>query len=326
MTTGTVSRLEEYGRMAKPRAIEEVGDIYLIRPLGFLIVQVLRHTTVTPTMVSFLAVLAGWWTAWIYYRSNLAGGDVGLALLAALTFLFHSALDSADGQLARVTGRTSPLGRLVDGFCDSLAFLSIYVAIVMSFWARSQDYRITVALLAAAAVYTHSLQSSLTEYQRTLYLYCVHGKRDIIDSDPRNMEKAARREGSLFAWVLHTLHIQYYRQQRVFLPSTARLERYVTDLLARLPRNNKDVAAIYDRRQRPTMPGWALLAPNSHKIAIILSAFLPLYGGSFWGGLGMGWYLIYDLGLNAVMVWLIRRQGPVNEGTMEELRRLDEGK
>lgn len=325
MKRDDISLGEEYRRMAKPRAIEEVGDIYLIRPLGFLIVQLLRHTPVTPTMVSFASVLAAWWTAWIYYESNLAGGDAALAVLAAFTFLLHSALDSADGQLARVTGRTSPLGRLVDGFCDSLSFLSIYVAIVASYWVRSPDFGLLVVLMGGLAVFTHSLQSSLTEYQRTLYLYCVHGKRDIIDSEPRKMEQAARGEGTLFARVLHTLHIQYYRQQRVFLPSTARLESYVADLLVRRPEKEKDVAAIYERRQRPTMRGWSLLAPNSHKIAIILSAFLPLWGDSFWAGLGMGWYLVYDLGLNAVMVWLIRRQGPVNEGTLEELRSLDRG-
>ncbi len=309
--------------MAKPRAIEEVGDIYLIRPLGFLITQVLRHTQVTPTMVSFLSVLAGWWTAGLYYQSNRIGGDVSLALLAIITFLLHSALDSADGQLARVTGRSSPLGRIVDGFCDSLSFLSIYVAIVISTWERSPDHGFTVALLALAATYTHSLQSSLTEYQRTLYLLCVHGKRDIIESDPQLVGRAARAEGGLFPRILHSLHIQYYRQQRTFLPSTARLEKCVVDFLEKHPGQSREAAALYERYQRPTMRGWALLAPNSHKLGIIISAFLPVYEGSFWGGLGMGWYLVYDLGLNAVMVWLIRRQGPVNERTLEDLRKLE---
>lgn len=310
--------------MAKPRAIEEVGDIYLIRPLGFLIVQALRHTPVTPTMVSFLSVLAGWWTAWLYYLSNRTGGDVSLATLAIFTFLLHSALDSADGQLARVTGRSSPLGRIVDGFCDSLSFLAIYVAIVISTWERSPDHGLAVTVLAAAAVYTHSLQSSLTEYQRTLYLLCVHGKRDIIESNPRIVAQAARAEGGLFPRILHSLHIQYYRQQRTFLPSTARLEEYVVDFLRRNPGKFREAAALYERHQRPTMRGWALLAPNSHKLGIIISAFLPVYGGSLWGALGMGWYLLYDLGLNAVMAGLIRRQGPVNERTLEALRELEE--
>ena len=81
------SGMDDYRKMAKPRAIEEVGDIYLIRPLGYLFAQLFRFTPVTPTMVSFLSVAAAWWTAWLYYRSNAAGGIVSLSLLAAFAFL-----------------------------------------------------------------------------------------------------------------------------------------------------------------------------------------------------------------------------------------------
>ena len=124
----------DYRRMAKPRAVEEVGDIYLIRPLGFLFVQLLRRTPATPTMVSVLAVLAGWWSAWLYFESNRLGMVPALAALGGLALLLHSALDSADGQLARLKSMQTPLGRVVDGFCDNLSFLAIYVAIVLGHW------------------------------------------------------------------------------------------------------------------------------------------------------------------------------------------------
>lgn len=317
--------IEDYRRMAKPRAIEEVGDTYLIRPLGYLFVQLFRHTPVTPTMVSFLSVAAAWWTAWLYYRSNSVGGDAVAAVAAAFLFLLHSALDSADGQLARVTGRTSEMGRLIDGFCDSLSFLGIYVAIVLSCWKRIGDHQLLIAALAAAAVWTHSLQSSLTEFQRTLYIYAVHGKRDIVDSNPLRVEQAAAREGTFFARLLHTLHIQYYRQQRAVLATTARLESFVIDWIGKNPGKEKELARIYERSQRPSLKGWSLLAPNSHKIGIILSAFVPVWTGSFWGLLGMGWYLIYDLSLNLAMLWLVRRQAGTNRRTIEEIGLLAEG-
>lgn len=308
--------------MAKPRAIEGLGDIYVIRPLGFLFVQLFRRTPVTPTMVSFLAVLAGWWTAWLYYRSNAAGGIPSLGAAAVLTFLLHSALDSADGQLARVTGRTSELGRIVDGFCDSLAFLSIYVAIAVSTAQRLGEHQAALAAMALVATFTHSLQSSLTEFVRTLYLYAVHGKRDIVESDPRNIAAAARRQGGFFAALLHTLHLQYYRQQRAVLASTARLEALVVETLERHPRRRGELARVYEGVQRPALKGWTLLAPNAHKVGMALAAFLPVAEGSFWGGLGMGWYLVYDLLLNAVMGVLILRQRSVDGKTMRAVRGL----
>jgi len=314
--------MEDYRRMAKPRAVEEAGDIYLIRPLGYLFVQILRHTPVTPTMVSFLSVFAAWYTAWLYYRSNSLGGDAALALLAAFMFLVHSALDSADGQLARVTGRTTELGRIVDGFCDSLSFLAIYAAIVLSCWKRIGDYQVIILLFGAAGVWLHSVQSSLTEFQRTLYLYAVHGKRDIVDSNPLRTIEAAKRTGAFFARLLHRLHVGYYRRQRMVLATTARLEEAVIDWLERNPGREKEMAALYERTQRPALKGWALLASNSHKIGIILAAFLPVTSGSFRGELGMGWYLFYDLFLVLVMAWLVWRQAGINAKTLAEIRLL----
>jgi len=315
----------DYRRMAKPRAIEEPGDIYLIRPLGYLFVQMFRRTPVTPTMISFLAVFAAWYAAWLYYRSNSLGGDITLALLAAFMFLVHSALDSADGQLARVTGRTTELGRIVDGFCDSLSFLAIYVAIVLSCWKRMGDYQVVILLLGAAGVWFHSVQSSLTDYQRTLYLYAVHGKRDIVESNPLRTVEAAERTGTLFARLLHGLHVAYYRRQRRVLAGTAKLEETVIDWLERNPGRAEEMARLYERTQRPALGGWALLASNSHKAGIIIAAFLPVAAGSFWGSLGMGWYLLYDLFLTFVMVWLVRRQAGINGRTLEEIRLLDAG-
>ncbi len=318
-----MSFLDDYRKMAKPRAVEEWGDIYLIRPLGYLFVQMLRHTALTPTMVSGLAVLAGWWTAWIYFLANSRGGDVLLAFLAALAFLIHSALDSADGQLARLTGRTSQLGRIIDGFCDSFVFFSIYAAIVASTWVRCPQYGIIVTVLAIPAVYMHSLQSSLAEYQRTLYLAAVHGGRDIFDSNPENEGIFSVGGGNAMVSLLQDLYARYFRQQRALLPSTESLERKVASILESDPEKLGEVAPIFEHHQRPMLRGWALLASNSHKAAIMMSAFIPVSVGSFWSALGMGWYLLYDLGLCVVMAFLILRQIPVDERTLRDLSSRD---
>jgi len=305
----------DYRKMSKPRAVEGIGDIYLIRPLGALLAQALRHTPLTPTMVSTLAVAAGWWTAWLYYRSESAGGVPALAAAAALTFLLHSALDSADGQLARITGRTSGVGRIVDGFCDSLSFLAIYIAIVAAHWKRVGDYQVLMALLGAAAAWSHSVQSSLTEYQRTLYLFAVHGKKDIVAA-ARDVAAAEAGEGRGFPGFLQRLYARYYRRQRALLPSTARLEDFVVKWLAEHPGREGEVAALYGRCQRPYIGGWALLASNIHKAGIVIASFLPLAAGSFQSSLGMGWYLIFDLALNLAMAALIMRQRGADERTV----------
>jgi hypothetical protein len=185
------------------------------------------------------------------------------------------------------------------------------------------DYQLVLLLLGGRRIIKKSLQSSLTEFQRTLYLLAVHGKRDIVDSNPLRVKEAAEREGTFFARLLHTLHIQYYRQQRAVLASTAKVEDAVIEWLEKNPDRAGEMAGLYEKTQRSSLKAWALLAPNSHKIGIILSAFVPVAAGSFWISLGMGWYILYDLSLNLVMVWLVRRQAGINERTLAEIRRLD---
>lgn len=310
----------DYRAMAKPRAVEEVGDIYLIRPLGFLIVQLLRRTPVTPTMVSVLAVLAGWLSAWFYFVSNRQGTVPLFAAMGALALLLHSALDSADGQLARLKKLHTPLGRIIDGFCDNLSFLAIYVAIVLGSWERLQGHHLTLVLLALAAIVSHSVQSSLVEYQRTLYLHCVHGRGDIADSQPARL-KGASAPGLVEA-LLQGLHGIYYRQQRFYLASTARLEGQISRWREKHPGRLPALAARYEAGHRPLLPFWALLASNSHKIGIVAAAFVPVGGRSFWGNLGMGWYLVYVVLLNLALVVLVTAQRRVDEALAASLEGL----
>jgi phosphatidylglycerophosphate synthase len=272
-------------------------------------------------MVSVLAVLAGWWSAWLYFESNRRGMVPALAACGGLALLLHSALDSADGQLARLKNLHSPLGRIVDGFCDNLSFLAIYVAIVLGHRERSPDSGFAVALLALAAGASHSVQSSLVEYQRTLYLHCVHGRGDIVDSEPGRLKRAASRGAG--ATLLQWIHRVYYRQQRFYLASTARLEECIARWRQRNPRLLPELAARYERSHRPLLPFWALMASNSHKIGIVAAAFIPVTGTSFWGGLGMGWYLVYVLALNAALAALLPAQARVDRGLGAELDLLD---
>jgi phosphatidylglycerophosphate synthase len=310
----------DYRTMAKPRAIEEVGDIYLIRPLGFLLVQAFRRTPLSPTGVSVLAVLAGWWSAWLFFASGSRGMVPSVAILGALALLLHSALDSADGQLARLKNMHTPLGRIIDGFCDNLSFLAIYVAVIFGYQARSAEHHAALALLGVLAGVSHSVQSSLVEYQRTLYLHEVHGRGEIVDSRPARLKRAAAP--SLGSALLQQLHTAYYRQQRFILSSTAWLERVIARWRKQHPSALPALAARYEARHRPLLPYWALLASNSHKVGIIAAALVPVGAGSFWAGLGSGWYFIYVLALNLPLLVLVAVQGRVNRAFAAELATL----
>ncbi|MSP26113.1 MAG: CDP-alcohol phosphatidyltransferase family protein [Myxococcales bacterium] len=126
---GAGTLLTRLRRTFKPRNVEEPIDYYWHRPLAALLVEGIKDWPVTPNQVTlasgFVSILSGcaltlgayvapWWAA------------LGGALL-----LLSIVLDCADGQLARLRGTSSPIGRVLDGFADILAPVSVYLGMTL---------------------------------------------------------------------------------------------------------------------------------------------------------------------------------------------------
>jgi hypothetical protein len=310
--------VSEFAQMNKPREVEERLDTYLIRPLGYLLVRWLRHTPVTPNMVSIASAMAGIGAAAFYFRGDLTGAAGGLVML-----VLSSMLDSADGQLARATGQGSELGRLLDGVCDNVSFVAIYIAILSGYAARGGPHVLPVFLLALASGISHSTQSALTDYQRLLFLYYCYGGREPESEQPEQLRSRLTemrlRGESLLHRVLLRLHLNYSHQQRKVLHTSDRLQREYQAAMSSRPEIREDFAAVYRERNTQMIRWWALLGPNSHKLGLVAASLVPLLAPE--GNvqrLGMVLYFFYDLtALNVAMFFLLRRQGSKDE----ELRR-----
>ena len=110
--------------------------------------------------------------------------------------------------MARLTGKKTLIGRMLDGFSGDLWFLSIYIAFVVRLWDQpipgtTIHWGVWILLLGALAGFlSHSPQASLADYYRQIHLFFLLGK-----------------EGS---------ELDNYRQQRAHyesLPKTDRLAR-----------------------------------------------------------------------------------------------------
>lgn len=115
------SLISLYKESLKPSETEEWVNSWLFRPLSFvLFVYPLRKTRVTPNMLTLLSLLFGLAsgiTLWIE------------AYLPAFVFiLIMIFLDCSDGQLARLTKKTSVLGKTLDVIADAVSFVVIFLA------------------------------------------------------------------------------------------------------------------------------------------------------------------------------------------------------
>ncbi|MFC1791558.1 CDP-alcohol phosphatidyltransferase family protein [Gemmatimonadota bacterium] len=98
----------------------ELPAVLLYRPISHRIAPILLRLGLPPlavTMVSASIVLT------LIPVASVTGSRAYL-YVAALGLLFHI-LDCVDGDMARTAGRTSELGRLVDGFVDQCYWISL---------------------------------------------------------------------------------------------------------------------------------------------------------------------------------------------------------
>jgi hypothetical protein len=81
-------------------------------------------------------------------------------------------VDGADGDLARMTGRSSPIGEMVDGVCDYASHIILYF--ILGWLLYLQDGGIAWWLMWAAGI-SHAVQSNHVEVQRRQYQWWVYG-------------------------------------------------------------------------------------------------------------------------------------------------------
>jgi len=310
----------DLARVGKPPEVEGILDRLLIRPGGLLIAGALRSTPVSPNAVSVAAMLAGWATAFYLYQTARIGNDPYFTAMAALALYIHSALDSADGQLARWRGESTELGRLIDGISDYLTFAAIYLAIGFGLRAAGGPLAPLAVPLAVATGLCHAVQCAVVEYQRNLFRLLAYGTELAAADSPADNARRLQRGGHGVAGFAHTAHLAYAGTQQALGGSSLRLRRQIGDWLHRHPDQRPQVAAVIRARNRRRLRWWAMLAPNSHKVGMIVGA-LPIVGSQLFGSAGLYAYLFYVLVVLNLLLWiLIRAQAKADVASWRELQ------
>ncbi|HZT54207.1 MAG TPA: CDP-alcohol phosphatidyltransferase family protein [Gaiellaceae bacterium] len=108
-------------RSRKPRRGTELVCEGVFRPLAHPLVLVLARLRVPPPLVVAAAATAG-----VAAAVELGSGSL---LAAALLVQLKTLLDNADGQLARLTDRTSAFGRYLDSEADLFVNAGLFAAL-----------------------------------------------------------------------------------------------------------------------------------------------------------------------------------------------------
>lgn len=150
---------------------EEFIDIHFYRPIGYLWALLFKRLGIHPNVVTIASIFIGVAAGAMFYFNDLKLNIIGMLLL-----IWANSYDSADGQLARLTGQKTRWGRMLDGFAGDLWFFSIYFFICLRL---NPEWGYWIWLLAAfSGLVCHSKQSALADYYRNIHLFFLKGESD----------------------------------------------------------------------------------------------------------------------------------------------------
>ena len=96
---------------------EEFLDIYFNRPIGYAWALFFKKLKVHPNVVTILSIILG-----VGYRCDVLLSRYENIHHRILLLMWANHYDSADGQLARLTGQKTQWGRMLDRFAGDIWF------------------------------------------------------------------------------------------------------------------------------------------------------------------------------------------------------------
>jgi phosphatidylglycerophosphate synthase len=230
----------------KSAEIEELADIYFFRPLGALIARMARALGITPIGLTITGGLIGIAAGALLYDERL--GLVAFALL-----ILHSIVDSADGQLARMTDRVTDLGRVLDAAGGYVTHVAIFLAIGANLMHRGWSASILVWMLLAGIA--TAIHAQMYVYHRDTYI--------IVVTKGLAPEAASTNVPPLLGGLVRA----YFGAQRWFVGLHGKVERAVATRAA-AGRVRDDDRARYREIFYPLVRGWNFLGDNTRFLAV----------------------------------------------------------
>lgn len=237
---------EKYRATLKSAETEDWLDLHVIRPFCYYCAVLFAKFDIHPNTVTIWSMVIGAASAWFFAQGSFYyGGTMGLVynLIAIALLMAADILDCTDGQLARLTGKKSRIGRILDGIAGFTWFLPIYVLLVWRFWKHHTiefgwlgiEDTPQNALIATAVVVVLGLiagfagmaaQGRLADYYIQVHLFFLKGEKGSeLDNSVRQQEiyDQMPKDAPLYERLFQKSYIDYTRKQEQVTPQFQRL-------------------------------------------------------------------------------------------------------
>lgn len=290
---------------------EEHIDLWFYRPIGYAWARLAARLGITPNVITIASIFLGIGAGVAFYFSDLWINIIGMLLL-----VWANSFDSADGQLARMTGQYSRLGRILDGMAGDFWFITIYIAICLREIHTSEFFiahHWVIWVLAIATGICHAKQASMADYYRQFHLFFLKGKDGSELENLSDLEKKYKDiswKENFWKKLTMATYVNYTRQQEATTPSMQKLRRELRSRFGSgaIPQSFRD---DFRSMSLPLMKYTNILSFNWRVIVLFISLFAS-----------MPWiYFVFEFTvLNALMIYMVLRHESICRRMTQKLK------
>lgn len=292
---------------------EDWVDYHIVRPISYYMTKAFARFDVHPNTVTVWSMIVGaasciFFAHGCLYYNGMAGllwnlGGILLLILADL-------LDCTDGQLARMTGKKSRMGRILDGIAGYTWYIPIYTALVVRFFFHHDiefgwfgiENTMTNTLIATAVVLALALwsglggigpQQRLADYYIQIHLFFLKGEKGSeLDNSIRQQEIYDEMKHdpnvSMVEKVFQKSYVEYTQKQEGRTPQFQRLMRLLKEKFGNASNMPAEVRQSLHDHSLKIIPWNSLLTFNFRTLSLIVFTLIDLPALNFlWEGIGM---------------------------------------
>lgn len=290
--------MDNYASSLKSSEVEGWIDGHIARPAGFLFAKGFAKLGVHPNTVSVLSILAGICSSFFFLHGSFHyEGVSGLIsnIIAALLLFLCGVLDNSDGQLARMTGKTSTFGRMLDGVSAFFFYPFIYWAlffrivkyhsIEFSLFDIPLTHQNVILLAIAVFVLAHfsgyicfaSQMRKIDYYIQAHLFFLKNGNRELEESSDLQKKYDRLDWKKDFWWkICMKLYLDYTKAQERTTPEFQKFKKAVRERFGSLENIPESLRMRFHDGSLPLMKYVILLSFNFRTIMLVLFCLLDI--------------------------------------------------
>ena len=259
--------------------IEEKLDMQFTRPVGLYLAMKCMEQNVHPNLVTVITIFLGIAAGVMFSYPDFAHNVLGVLLMLLYTFG-----SSADGQLARLTGKKTQEGRVLNRLSKYICFFVVYAAIAIRIYHTPMPGTDTAwrvagwVLVIVAGVFAHLPQASLADYYKKIHMWMKKGEEIDSYAQQRDIYENLPKEGNaikgLIKRVAYFNYANYCHRQEKRTPKAQKLKGAMLEKYDKMESVPDDLRQQFLNGSTPLMNIANLLTYNTRAACLFVACLI----------------------------------------------------